>query len=128
MQLKAETREKVGLPNREVIVFDFEKQSFSDLSDLTEKYFVYIGKGLYLTQIISEKEQLNLHKLRTCSWEQPINTGFSVVFTESGKYYLDNVFGGLCADLEMFDSSDDFGMFSVGWHKPRHIFRDLIDD
>ena len=41
--LKAETREKVGLPNREVIVFDFEKQSFSDLRDLTKKYFVYNG-------------------------------------------------------------------------------------
>ncbi|MBR6154733.1 MAG: hypothetical protein IKQ43_09905 [Treponema sp.] len=120
--LKLELREKLGLPNREVIVFDFEKQSFSDLRDLTEKYFVYVGKGQYITQLLSMDEQMNFAPIRTTSIKAPVNSGLSIAFTENGNYVDDNVFSGLCADMEMFDSSGDFGEDAQGWHEPKCIW------
>ena len=120
--LKLELREKLGLPNREVVEFNFDNQSYSDLSELTKKYFVYVGKGQYITQLLSMDEQMNFAPICTTSIIKPVNSGLSIAFTESGNYVADNVFGGLCADMEMFDSSDDFGCFTQGWHEPKCIW------
>ncbi len=120
--LKLELREKLGLPNRKVVKFNFDNQSYSDLSELTKKYFVYVGKGQYITQLLSMDEQMNFAPIRTTSIKAPVNSGLSIAFTESGNYVDDNVFAGLCADMEMFDSSGDFGEDAQGWHEPKCIW------